>query len=275
MEKSTKILIGVGVVGVIGVLLYKKANAATSVTKTGGVSKKPTTKPSVPTNPIIDPNTGKLTPPEDSKGKADPSANPQFDMSKGIGLPSGGSGGSKGGGGSAGGANNPDSNSGKFNKVDPNKKDENWIKALQKKQKGGGDAKKGKKQTPKVDCSTNPYDPTCQKVKNCYYNPNDPECSYGEYDYTYGEDTYTYAGYDNNKYDYSYDDGYDYSGGYNYSGGYDSGGYEGGYFGGGYFYSGNYGYSYSSGGGYYGGGGGGGAFGGKGGNPSDFNEWYY
>lgn len=262
MEKSTKILIGVGVVAIVGLLVYKKAKATPSLTNSGTIPKKPITKPSVPSNPIIDPNTGKLTPPE-TKDTTDPNTNPKFDT--------GGSGGSgaKGGGGSAGGPNNPDLNSGKFSKVDPNKKDENWIKALQKKQQKGGESKKGKKPTPKVDCSVNPYDPTCQKIKDCYYSPSDPSCSYGEYDYSYGDDSaYDYSGYDNNKYDYSYDDGGDYSGydyntgggGYYYGGGAD---YEGGYFGGGYFYSGNYGYTYD-------GGFGAGDFG-RGGNPSDFD----
>jgi len=261
MEKSTKILIGVGVVGIVGLLVYKKAKAAPSLNNSGTIPKKPITKPSVPSNPIIDPNTGKLTPPE-TKDTTDPNTNPKFDTSKGGG--SGGSGGgAKGGGGSAGGPNNPDLNSGKFAKVDPNKKDENWIKALQKKQQKGGETKKGKK-TPKVDCSANPYDPTCQKVKDCYYNPSDPVCSYGEYDYSGGDDSgYYYSGYDNNKYDYSYDDGGEYSG-YDYNAG-GGGGYYGGpsYYGG-YFYSGNYGYSY------YSGGVGGGASGGRGGNPSDY-----
>jgi len=267
MEKSTKILIGVGVVGIIGLLVYKKVNATPSLTKTGSIPNKPTTKPSIPSNPIIDPNTGKLIPKEETKDTTDPNTNPQFDMSKGIGSPSGGGSGiPSGGGGKSGGGsgdkavNNPDSNSGKFNKVDPNKKDENWIKALQKKQQAGN--QKGKKPTPKVDCSVNPYDPTCQKVKDCYYNPTS-DCSDGKYDYSYDYAGDYYAGYDNNTYDYNYDGGgYDYSGGgYNYSGG---GDYEGGYFGGGYFYSGNYGYSY------YGGGSTGGGTGGRGGNPSDY-----
>lgn len=306
MEKNTKILIGVGVVGVIGLLLYKKANAATSVTKTGGVSKKPSANPSVPSNPIIDPNTGKLTPPtpkppaSSTKDTTDPSTNPQFDMSKGIGLPNSGGGGIPSGGGGGGGkgggsgaTNNPDSNSGKFNKVDPNKKDENWIKALQKKQKGGGsNPKKGKKSSPNVDCYKNPYDPTCQKVKNCYYNPYDPTCSSGEYDYSsqydYNNNTYNYdnpADDYNYKYsDYGYYSGYyggytggGYTGGgYTGGGGYDGGAYTGGggYYGGGYTGGGYYGYSYSGGGGYYGGGSGGGSAGGRGGNPSDFNDWY-
>ena len=125
MEKSTKILIGVGVISVIGLLVYKKVNTTPSVTNTGGFSKTPSTKPSTPTNPIIDPETGKLTPVEKDKG-----------------LPSNG--------GNGGNVNNPDSNSGKFAKVDPNKKDENWIKALGKKQKqkqktGSGNQKKQKK----------------------------------------------------------------------------------------------------------------------------------
>ena len=104
MEKSTKILIGVGVISVIGLLVYKKANATPSVTNTGGFSKTPNTKPSTPTNPIIDPETGKLTPVEKDKG-----------------LPSNVGNGGKVGGGD-GNVNNPDSNSGKFAKVDPNKK---------------------------------------------------------------------------------------------------------------------------------------------------------
>jgi hypothetical protein len=259
MEKSTKILIGVGVVSIVGLLVYKKAKAAPSLTNSGTIPKKPITKPSVPSNPIIDPDSGKLTP-------ADPYTNPKGGggSGSGSGSGSGGSGGAKGGGGSAGGPNNPDLNSGKFNKVDPNKKDENWIKALQKKQNAG--SQKGKKPTPKVDCSANPYDPTCQKVKDCYYSPSDPACSNGEYDYSYGDDSgYNYSGYDNNKYDYSYDDGgYDYSGG---GGGYYGGpSYYSGYYGdNGYFYSGNYGYNYSG----IGGGGNG-----RGGNPSDFS-WYW
>lgn len=262
MEKSTKIWIGVGVVGVIGLLLYKKANATTSVTKTGGLLKKPTTKPSVPSvpsNPIIDPNTGKLKPPASSTDTTDPSNNPQFDMSKGIGsgggsgIPSGG----KGGGGGA--TNTPDLSSGRFKKVDPNAKDENWIKALQKKQKAGS-GQKGKKPSPKVDCYENPYDPTCQKVKDCYYNPYDPSCQSGEYDYTASYDNNTYT------YDYPHNYGYDYSAGggyvYDYSGGgyvYDGSGsgYQGGYSNGGYYS----GYSYS-----------GGAWGG---GPSDFGYLYY
>ena len=262
MEKSTKILIGVGVIGIIGLLVYK-VKATPSVTNTGNLPKKPIIKPSTPTNPIIDPETGKLTPvtPKDNI-TIDPSTNPQFDMSKGIGLPSGGGGGGgipSGGGGGGAAVNNPDSNSGKFAKVDPNKKDENWIKALEKKQKAGN--QKGKKPSPKVDCSVNPYDPTCQKVKDCYYNPT-PDCSGGKYDYSYDYANDTYSGYDNNTYDYNYDNGgYDYSGG-----GYYGADYQGGYYGGGYFYSGNYGYGYS----YGSGGGTGGSSGGRGGNPSDY-----
>jgi hypothetical protein len=291
MEKSTKILIGVGVVGVVGLLIYNKAKAATPAAKSGGVAKKPSTNNPIgtlPDNPIIDPISGKLVTPNpttpkkptpSSKDTTDPNANPQFDMSKGIGsgggggIPSGG----KGGGDKA--VNNPDSNSGKFKKVDPNAKDENWIKALQKKQKAGNQTpnKKGKnqKETPKVDCYTNPYDPTCQKVKDCYYNPYDPSCSDGKYDYTYDyKNTYDYEVYDKNKYYYDYGNydyvvgGYDNSGGgYDYSGGgynYSGGGYD--YSGGGYDYSG--GYDNSSGGGWGSGGGG------RGGNPSDFNDWY-
>ena len=134
MEKSTKILIGVGVVGIIGLLVYKKLKATPSVTNTGSLAKKkPITKPPIPASPIIDPKTGKLTPPADTKDTTDPNTNPKFDTGSGGGSGSGGGG--KTGGGS-GAVNNPDSNSGKFNKVDPNKKDENWIKALQKKTKG-------------------------------------------------------------------------------------------------------------------------------------------
>lgn len=175
MEKSTKILIGVGVISVIGLLVYKKANATPSVTNTGGFSKTPSTKPSTPTNPIIDPETGKLTPVEKDKG-----------------LPSNGGNGGKVGGGD-GVVNNPDSNSGKFAKVDPNKKDENWIKALGKKQKqkaGSSNQKKQKKQKAKVN----------------------------EYEYQYENSGYDNSGRGDSGYDYS---GYDYSGyDYNYSGAY-------------------------------------------------------
>jgi hypothetical protein len=254
MEKSTKILIGVGVVGVIGLLVYKKVKAAPSVTNTGSIPKKPTTKPTIPASPIIDPKTGKLTPIEKD-------TDPNVGAGSGTGGGSG-TGASKGGGGGA--VNNPDSNSGKFNKVDPNKKDENWIKALGKKQKaGGGNQKKDKKKKPKVNCAENPDDPICQKVKECYYNPYDPSCLDGQYACGYnGIDCYVseydgnYDGYDNNTYDYSYNDG-----GYDYSGG----GYGGGY--GEYYVGGpSYGeyYGYSDYGGFYS------PSGGKGGNPSDY-----
>lgn len=306
MEKSTKILIGVGVVGVVGLLIYNKAKGATPAKKAGGVIKNPSTttptnKPieTQPDNPIIDPINGKLVPPKPTtpqkplpsqKDTTNPNTNPQFDMNKGIGSGGGGStpsGGSGGGGGSPL-VNDPDLSSGRMKKYDPNAKDENWIKALQKKQKAGNQStnKKNQKQkeTPKVDCYTNPYDPTCQKVKDCYYNPNDPSCSEGEYDYSYDyNNTYDYEGYDNNKYGYDYGT-YDYSGGYDYVGGYDySGGgytYSGGgynYSGGGY-YGGNYGYGYSGGGfydydyNYFGSDIGGGV--GRGGNPSDFASYW-
>ena len=182
-----------------------------------------------------------------------------------------------GGGGGSPLVNDPDLSSGRMKKYDPNAKDENWIKALQKKQKGGNQApsKKGQKQkeTPRVDCATNPYDPTCQKVKDCYYYPNDPSCSEGQYDYSYDyNNTYDYEGYDNNEYSYDYG-AYDYSGGYDYVGGYDysGGGYN--YMGGGY-YGGNYGYSYSDGGYYAYNYSGGGFSAGRGGNPSDNDYWY-
>ena len=258
MEKSTKILIGVGVVGVVGLLIYNKAKAAKPAAKSGGVGVKPsTTIPSVseiptnePTNPIIDPTNGKLVPNKpkkpnpSSKDTTDPNANPQFDMSKGIG--------SGGGGGGDKAVNNPDSNSGKFKKVDPNAKDENWIKALQKKQNKGTNLPKKQKQTAQVDCYTNPYDPTCQKVKDCYYNPYDPSCSQGQYDYKkegYYDNSYYQNNYENkypdqpynyNSYNYNYNppasyydnsgggSSYNSGGGYDYSGKYDSGGGFGG-----------------------------------------------
>lgn len=300
MEKSTKILIGFGVVGVVGLLIYNKAKAAAPTLKSGGVGKKPSnTTPksdNVPIeidNPIIDPISGKLVPPKPTtpkkplpseKDTTNPNTNPKFDTNKGIGSGGGGSTPSSGKGGGDGIVNDPDLSSGRMKKYDPNAKDENWIKALQKKQKSGNQNpnpnKKGKKQkeTPRVDCYTNPYDPTCQKVKDCYYNPNDPSCSDGKYDYSYDysydygydNNTYDYETYDNNKYNYDYGN-YDYNGGYDYVGGYDySGGYN--YSGGGYdIGGGNYRYSYDS--GYYennysvsemG----------RGGNPSDYNDWY-
>ena len=181
MEKSTKILIGVGVISVIGLLVYKKANATHSVTNTGGFSKTPSTKPSTPTNPIIDPETGKLTPVEKDKG-----------------LPSnGGNGGNVGGG--DGNVNNPDSNSGKFAKVDPNKKDENWIKALGKKQKqkqktGSGNQKKQKKQKAKVN-----------EYEYQYENSG--------YDNSGRDSEYYYSGYNYSGYNYNYSDGYGGKGG--------------------------------------------------------------
>lgn len=179
MEKSTKILIGVGVISVIGLLFYKKANATPSVTNTGGFSKTPSTKPSTPKNPIIDPETGKLTPVEKDKG-----------------LPSNVGNGGKVGGGD-GNVNNPDSNSGKFAKVDPNKKDENWIKALGKKQKqktGSGNQKKQKKQKAKVN-----------EYEYQYENSG--------YDNSGGDSGYDYSGYNYSGYDYNYSDGYGGKGG--------------------------------------------------------------
>jgi hypothetical protein len=178
MEKSTKILIGVGVIGVIGLLVYKKANATPSVTNKGGVPKNPSTKPSTPLSPIIDPKTGKLTPVEKDKG-----------------LPSNGGNGGKVGGGD-GVVNNPDSNSGKFAKVDPNKKDENWIKALGKKQKtgGGGNQKKQKKQKAKVN-----------EYEYQYENSG--------YDNSGRDSEYDYSGYNYSGYNYYYSDGYGGKGG--------------------------------------------------------------
>jgi hypothetical protein len=295
MEKSTKILIGVGVVGVLGLLIYNKSKAATPAIKSGGAGKKPN-NPIVdhqqPDNPIIDPTNGKLVPPKNTPKKpnpstidtTDPNANPQFDMSKGIGS---GGGGSIPSGGKGGGVltNDPDLSSGRMKKYDPNAKDENWIKALNKRQKAGNQKpnKKGQKQAPKVDCSSNPYDPTCQKVKDCYYNPYDPSCLQGTYDYKndynndYNNDYYYYNNnpyqYPDQLYDYTPPSGYNYNPpayynysnpSYNYS--YSNPSYNN-------YPSYNYSYSYTDMGGSFGGGGGN-ARGGSG-NPSDFNHLNY
>jgi hypothetical protein len=231
MEKSTrnKILIGAGLLALLGIYIYKKkASVTTKPSTLGGGT---TTNPKTPTTPST-PKTSIIpsTPSQGTQGggKADPSLNPTFKSQPGGGGSGSGGGGSKGGGSVL--TNTPDLSSGRMKKYDPNAKDENWIKANQKRQQK-------LKQENKEVCFYYPNDPSCigtPKFDLCTYYPNDPSCGgdelYEQYyypndlidGYEYVNDyNYSYNNYDNN---YTYNYNYDYNENYYYY--YNSGSYD-------------------------------------------------
>ena len=194
MEKSTRneLLIGVGILALIGFYLYKKKSSA--ATKTASTILKGATTiadkvvnpktPDTPENPIIDPKTGKLV----KKPKQNPNIIDTDGLSH-VGKIIGGTGKIDGSAmpSGDGATNTPDASSGRLKKNDPNAKDENWIKANEKRLK-----KQKEEQTQtQVDCLLNPYDPSCLTNPNQYnYNNNN-------YNYNYNNDnknTYGYSG---------------------------------------------------------------------------------